>query len=84
MNRFACPTCHRKLKSPPGFAGCKTTCPKCGQRLMVPSREPRPTSRVPVPSPRVLFGERLPEPLPLADRLRGWLRQAWREVREYC
>ncbi len=36
MIRFACPACRKTLKSPPGTAGTKAVCPKCGQKVRVP------------------------------------------------
>jgi HEAT repeat protein len=37
MIRFACPKCDTSLKSSEDKAGTKTTCPRCGERLQVPS-----------------------------------------------
>jgi len=36
MIRFTCPTCQKILKAPDEGAGRKTSCPRCGQRLLVP------------------------------------------------
>src|SRR6516165_979593 len=36
MNRFPCPHCGKKLKSPERAAGQLISCPKCGQSLVVP------------------------------------------------
>jgi hypothetical protein len=36
--RFECPTCGKRLKAPDDGAGCKTTCTRCSQRLLVPPR----------------------------------------------
>jgi DNA-directed RNA polymerase subunit RPC12/RpoP len=37
MIRFACPTCQSVLDSPDDSAGDKLACPRCGQRLQVPT-----------------------------------------------
>jgi DNA-directed RNA polymerase subunit M/transcription elongation factor TFIIS len=37
MIRFACPVCNAVMKAPADKAGRKGQCPKCGQRLQVPS-----------------------------------------------
>lgn len=39
MIRFACPTCQKVLKVPDHGAGRKTSCPKCGQRMLIPPPE---------------------------------------------
>jgi hypothetical protein len=36
MIRFACPTCRKVLKAPEHGAGRKISCPRCGQRLLIP------------------------------------------------
>jgi hypothetical protein len=36
MVRFACPTCQKVLKAPDHGIGQKTSCPRCGQRLLIP------------------------------------------------
>lgn len=40
MILFACPRCETKLNAKPDQAGNKFSCPKCGQRLQVPSPPP--------------------------------------------
>src|SRR6266851_146361 len=40
MIRFSCPTCRKVLKSPDHGVGRKTFCPRCGQRLLIPSPIP--------------------------------------------
>jgi HEAT repeat protein/S1-C subfamily serine protease/DNA-directed RNA polymerase subunit RPC12/RpoP len=37
MIRFSCPKCDTSLKSADDKAGTKTTCPRCGERLLVPA-----------------------------------------------
>ncbi len=36
MIRFACPSCHKRLKAPENKAGFKIACPRCAQRLEIP------------------------------------------------
>jgi DNA-directed RNA polymerase subunit M/transcription elongation factor TFIIS len=36
MIRFSCPTCQKALKCPDQGAGKKVSCPRCGQRLLIP------------------------------------------------
>lgn len=42
MIRFTCPKCETGLKSSDDKAGTKTTCPRCGERLRVPSPDEEP------------------------------------------
>lgn len=42
MIRFTCPKCETGLKSSDDKAGTKTTCPRCGERLRVPSPDDEP------------------------------------------
>lgn len=44
MIRFLCPTCQKRLKAPDDGAGRKTSCPRCGQRMLVPAPPPPPAS----------------------------------------
>jgi DNA-directed RNA polymerase subunit RPC12/RpoP len=41
--RFACPTCRKPLKVEDEGAGRKISCPRCGQRILVPSPDPPPS-----------------------------------------
>jgi hypothetical protein len=40
MIRFLCGACRKTLKAPDDWAGRKTTCPRCGQRLLIPPPVP--------------------------------------------
>ncbi len=44
--RFACPSCTKRLKGPPGGAGKTATCPRCGTKVTIPT----PVSSVPTPA----------------------------------
>src|SRR5947209_1716645 len=57
MIRFACPACKSVFETPDDKAGRKTTCPKCRQRLQVPSPTIRP------PRNKTVLGSLLP-PVP--------------------
>jgi predicted nucleic acid-binding Zn ribbon protein len=37
MIRFTCPTCQKILKAPPDWAGRKTKCTQCEQRMVIPT-----------------------------------------------
>jgi len=54
--RFSCPKCQSKLNAPDEKAGVKVPCPKCGQRLLIPTPPP--------PENKTLLGELEPPPLP--------------------
>ena len=51
--RFACPQCYKGFQVESRFAGRKTTCPKCGAAISVPTPEPchAPVQRRPFPLP---------------------------------
>lgn len=38
MIRFACPACQKVLKTSDEGVGRKTSCPRCGQRMLIPPR----------------------------------------------
>jgi hypothetical protein len=40
--RFDCPSCRKTLQAPGQWAGRKTACPGCGQRLLIPTPAPGP------------------------------------------
>ena len=58
MIRFQCPTCLKRLKAPDGGAGRKISCPKCGQRLLIPPPV-RPQKQ---PQDRTALGQPMPDP----------------------
>jgi DNA-directed RNA polymerase subunit RPC12/RpoP len=47
MIRFACPNCGKHLKAPEERAGQKVSCPRCSQRLLIPSHVPPAPVRLP-------------------------------------
>lgn len=53
MIRFQCPVCDKVLKAPDHGAGQKISCPKCGQRLLIP--QPAPAAN------KTVLGRSLPE-----------------------
>ncbi|HJT78565.1 MAG TPA: hypothetical protein VJ739_15275 [Gemmataceae bacterium] len=56
MIHFACPSCGKHLKAPDSGTGQKTSCPRCGQRLLIPAP-------VPVQN-RTVLGQLRPGPVP--------------------
>src|SRR5262245_22839050 len=54
MIQFVCPVCNSTLKAPPAQAGAKFPCPRCGQRLQVPTPNPS----------RTVLGRLAPDPDP--------------------
>jgi predicted RNA-binding Zn-ribbon protein involved in translation (DUF1610 family) len=73
MIRFSCPTCRKALKVPVHEGGGKVTCPKCGQRILVPA-DARNTTKLAEPSeqpwwtsppPRQDTGSDIPDALPV-------------------
>lgn len=59
MTRFKCPTCHIVLKVIDAAAGHKTTCPACGQLMLVP------TPVKPAANNPTVLGQFTPSPLPV-------------------
>src|SRR5262249_22671261 len=59
MIHFACPACRKVLKVEDQGAGRKISCPRCGQRLLIPA--------APAPPPRVQARPVLGEPLPASS-----------------
>jgi hypothetical protein len=68
MIRFACPACKAVLECPDDEAGCKMACPKCSQRLQIPTPPPDKTRLAPlvehVPDPASRSGASGPAPAP--------------------
>jgi DNA-directed RNA polymerase subunit RPC12/RpoP len=45
--RFSCPSCSQPMQCPDDYAGKKAKCPKCAQKILVPT--PPPTSPIDIP-----------------------------------
>jgi DNA-directed RNA polymerase subunit RPC12/RpoP len=56
MIRFTCPTCQKALKTPDDAVNRKASCPRCGQRLLVPD----PVK--PAANNKTVVGEPIPDP----------------------
>jgi DNA-directed RNA polymerase subunit RPC12/RpoP len=50
---FTCPTCSQSMQCPDHFAGKKATCPKCGQKILIPT----PPKPVPMPTNKTTLGK---------------------------
>jgi Zn finger protein HypA/HybF involved in hydrogenase expression len=68
MIRFACPVCHAVLSVDGNRAGRKAPCPKCGQRLQIPSSPQKTVLGKPLPTqdePAVKLPDWMDQPPPI-------------------
>jgi hypothetical protein len=50
--RFNCPTCSQLMECNDGMAGMKAICPKCAQKVLIPTPAP-----IPTPTPKTTLGK---------------------------
>jgi predicted Zn finger-like uncharacterized protein len=60
---FSCPTCAQSFRVGDDAAGKKVVCPKCFQKILVPT-PPKPPPPVPTPSSKTTLGKLVDEELP--------------------
>jgi hypothetical protein len=65
MIRFSCPACKCVLESPDHKAKLKINCPKCGQRLQIPSPANKTVLGVPLQPNKTVLGAPLEEQSPI-------------------
>jgi predicted Zn finger-like uncharacterized protein len=66
---FQCPRCQASFQCPDDKAGIKGNCPKCGQRLQIPSPPPNKTILAPLASPPAIPAPATPPDFPPARKL---------------
>jgi ssDNA-binding Zn-finger/Zn-ribbon topoisomerase 1 len=68
MIYFACPSCQKHLKAPADGTGTKVSCPRCGQRILIPPAARNPTVLAKIVSEATADGSQAVPPSGAAQR----------------